>query len=350
MLLHQLAQHVGKQVGNFGRNALRAVQPRHGRKVGAEDESHRIDEEEFFRSGGFCHRREYSKAARAAGVCYFIGSRFLEIGNSRREDSPPQCPNAPKKTRRSRAPPRSAQPERTQAAVATQPDLKKPTIAEIFGPGGALEKCMPEGYEHRPSQLEMAELVEAAFREKRHLIVEAGTGTGKTLAYLIPAIRSGRRVVISTATKSLQEQLFEKDIPFLQKHFAPELKVAVMKGRGNFLCREKVYRMADQPVLKGLDELDWFHADSRLGKSDGDGRPRGTQFSARRFRPVAAPRRAARCVLGIEMPGIQPLLHHGDAPARRRSRPDHRESSSVFRRPGAEAGRFRQRACRNTAR
>ncbi|HVA93516.1 MAG TPA: ATP-dependent DNA helicase [Candidatus Dormibacteraeota bacterium] len=136
---------------------------------------------------------------------------------------------------------------------------ENPTIAEIFGPGGALEKCMPEGYEHRPSQLEMAELVEAAFTEKHHLIVEAGTGTGKTLAYLIPAIRSGRRVVISTATKSLQEQLFEKDVPFLQKYFAPGLKVAVMKGRGNFLCREKVYRMADQPMLKGLDELDWFH-------------------------------------------------------------------------------------------
>ena len=142
---------------------------------------------------------------------------------------------------------------------AVKPELKQPTIAEIFGPGGALEKCMPEGYEHRPSQLEMAELVESAFCNKRHAIVEAGTGTGKTLAYLIPAIRSGRTVVISTATKSLQEQLFEKDIPFLQKHFAPNLKVAVMKGRGNFLCREKVYRMADQPMLKGLDELDWFH-------------------------------------------------------------------------------------------
>src|SRR6201997_754209 len=141
----------------------------------------------------------------------------------------------------------------------TEPRLSEPTIAEIFGPGGALEKCMPEGYEHRPSQLEMAELVEAAFRDKRHAIVEAGTGTGKTLAYLIPAIRSGRRVVISTATKSLQEQLFQKDIPFLQKYFAPNLKVAGMKGRGNFLCREKVYRMADQPMLKGLDELDWFH-------------------------------------------------------------------------------------------
>src|SRR6476661_789941 len=137
-------------------------------------------------------------------------------------------------------------------------DLAKTTIAEIFGPGGAIEKYMPAGYEHRRSQLEMAELVESAFQEKRHLIVEAGTGTGKTLAYLIPAIRSGRRVVISTATKSLQEQLFEKDIPFLQKYFAPELKAAVMKGRINFLCREKVYRMGDQPSLKGLDELDWF--------------------------------------------------------------------------------------------
>jgi ATP-dependent DNA helicase DinG len=150
------------------------------------------------------------------------------------------------------------QPEHTDARTAA-PDVKTPTIADIFGPGGAIEKFMPEGYEHRRSQLEMAELVEAAFQEKRHLIVEAGTGTGKTLAYLIPAIRSGRRVVISTATKSLQEQLFEKDIPFLQKHFAPELKVAVMKGRGNFLCREKVYRMGDQPMLKGLDEVDWFH-------------------------------------------------------------------------------------------
>jgi ATP-dependent DNA helicase DinG len=150
-------------------------------------------------------------------------------------------------------------PKRTlngEAAAATAP--AQPTMAEILGPGGVLERYMPGGYEHRPSQLEMAELVEAAFREKRHVIVEAGTGTGKTLAYLMPAIRSGRRVVISTATKSLQEQLFQKDIPFLQKYFAPELKVAVMKGRGNFLCREKVHRMADQPMLKGLDELDWF--------------------------------------------------------------------------------------------
>jgi ATP-dependent DNA helicase DinG len=131
-------------------------------------------------------------------------------------------------------------------------------MAAVFGPAGLIEKCMPGGYEHRRSQLSMAELVEEAFLKKRHLLVEAGTGTGKTLAYLIPAIRSGRRVVISTATKSLQEQLYTKDVPFVQKHFAPELKVAVMKGRSNFLCREKVQQMGGQPVLKGMEELDWL--------------------------------------------------------------------------------------------
>ncbi|HEV2306181.1 MAG TPA: ATP-dependent DNA helicase, partial [Candidatus Acidoferrales bacterium] len=128
---------------------------------------------------------------------------------------------------------------------------------EVFGPGGMLAQCHP-GYEFRAAQLEMAEMVDEAFARHQHALIEAGTGTGKTLAYLIPAIRSGRRVVISTATKSLQEQLFEKDIPFSRKHFAPELKVALMKGRNNFVCREKVHLMEGQPVLRGMDEIDWF--------------------------------------------------------------------------------------------
>ena len=131
-------------------------------------------------------------------------------------------------------------------------------MREVFGPGGMLERSMFGGYEHRPAQLEMAEAVDEAFGSRHHTIVEAGTGTGKTLAYLLPAIASGRRVVISTATKSLQEQLYQKDIPFLQKHFAPKLKVAVMKGRGNFLCRSKLYQMADSPMLKGMEEFDGF--------------------------------------------------------------------------------------------
>ena len=131
-------------------------------------------------------------------------------------------------------------------------------MAAIFGPGGFLEKSMIGGYEHRPGQLQMAEAVHDAFENHHHAIVEAGTGTGKTLAYLLPAICSGRRVVISTATKSLQEQLYQKDVPFLQKHFAPELKVAVMKGRSNFLCLAKMHAMADQPVLRGMEEVDAF--------------------------------------------------------------------------------------------
>ncbi len=131
------------------------------------------------------------------------------------------------------------------------------TVEGIFGPGGQLEKRHP-GYEFRASQLAMAKLAEEAFEKHQHAIVEAGTGTGKTLAYLIPAIRSGRRVVVSTATKSLQEQLFQKDVPFLQKYFAPNLKAALMKGRANFLCRQKVHQMDGQAVLKGLHEIDWF--------------------------------------------------------------------------------------------
>ena len=140
-------------------------------------------------------------------------------------------------------------------------ETAKPSMQEVFGPGGFLEKCMTGGfepatggvdYEYRPAQLEMAKLVQDAFETHHHAIVEAGTGTGKTLAYLLPAICSGRRVVISTATKSLQEQLYQKDIPFLQKHFAPNLKVAVMKGRSNFLCISKLNQVQDQALLKGI--------------------------------------------------------------------------------------------------
>src|SRR6266480_8038835 len=92
-------------------------------------------------------------------------------------------------------------------------------MEEVFGPDGLIARAHPE-YEHRPGQIEMARAVVRAFEKRRHLIVEAGTGTGKTLAYLVPAVAAalgGRgRVIISTGTKNLQEQLMEKDIPFLQ--------------------------------------------------------------------------------------------------------------------------------------
>jgi ATP-dependent DNA helicase DinG len=158
-------------------------------------------------------------------------------------------------------------PARENANKQARREAAGASMKDVFGPGGFLEKCMKGGfdrsvvgadYEYRAAQLEMAEVVDEAFKTHHHAIVEAGTGTGKTLAYLIPAISSGRRVVISTATKSLQEQLFQKDIPFLQKHFAPNLKVALMKGRSNFLCVAKLNQMQDQTLLKGIDEMDNF--------------------------------------------------------------------------------------------
>jgi ATP-dependent DNA helicase DinG len=100
----------------------------------------------------------------------------------------------------------------------------------------------------------MAQAVAAAVAERRHLIIEAGTGTGKTLAYLVPSILSGKRVVISTGTKNLQEQLFFKDVPFLQTVIEHPLSVCYMKGRANYLCRQKVYDAEREPVLGGLEE------------------------------------------------------------------------------------------------
>jgi ATP-dependent DNA helicase DinG len=125
---------------------------------------------------------------------------------------------------------------------------------QFFSRHGTLSKWHPN-FEFRPGQLEMAEAVEAALKDRKHLMVEAGTGTGKTLAYMVPALLSGRRIVISTGTKNLQEQLFFKDVPFLQQHFERPLQVCYMKGRGNYACRQKIYDAEKEPVLSGLEEI-----------------------------------------------------------------------------------------------
>lgn len=134
----------------------------------------------------------------------------------------------------------------------------------------------------------MAQAVEQALEEKRHLIVEAGTGTGKTLAYLMPVIRSGKRIIISTGTKNLQEQLFYKDVPFLEHALfgdnagtpdsaaqlgqgPGQLPVCYMKGRNNYLCRKKLYDLTDQPVLSGLEEIEQYRAIAAWEKTTGTG-------------------------------------------------------------------------------
>ncbi|HEY2861744.1 MAG TPA: ATP-dependent DNA helicase [Terracidiphilus sp.] len=131
-----------------------------------------------------------------------------------------------------------------------------PTLHEFFSPGGVLASS-PLPYEYRPGQLEMAKSVERALAERRHLIVEAGTGTGKTLAYLLPALRTGQRVIISTGTKALQDQLYFRDIPFLETLLG-DLHVCYMKGRANYLCRHKLVTLRNQPILSGLEEIDQY--------------------------------------------------------------------------------------------
>ena len=131
-----------------------------------------------------------------------------------------------------------------------------PSLHEFFSPGGILARS-PLPYEYRPGQLEMAKAVERALTEHRHLIVEAGTGTGKTLAYLLPALRTGQRVIVSTGTKALQDQLYFRDVPFLETLIG-DLRVCYMKGRANYLCRHKLVALQNQPILSGLEEIDQF--------------------------------------------------------------------------------------------
>ncbi len=136
-----------------------------------------------------------------------------------------------------------------------------PTLHEFFAPGGFLAKSSLN-YEHRKGQYEMAKAVESALEDRRHLIVEAGTGTGKTLAYLLPALRMarerGQRAIVSTGTKNLQEQLFFKDIPFLETLLGP-LKVCTMKGRANYVCKQKLYALAQTPLLSQPEEIRQFN-------------------------------------------------------------------------------------------
>src|SRR5688572_18445534 len=134
-------------------------------------------------------------------------------------------------------------------------------MQDIFGPEGLIARSH-KNYEYREGQVEMANKVAEALENKRHLIVEAGTGTGKTLAYLIPAIAAAtkekKRIVISTGTKNLQEQLMEKDIPFLQKVMPKKFTAAYMKGRGNYACLYRIHKAEHQPILDGSGQIDQF--------------------------------------------------------------------------------------------
>src|SRR3569832_2244658 len=124
-------------------------------------------------------------------------------------------------------------------------------LADVFGPGGPLKRSLP-GFTPRRSQLAMAERVARALANRSPLVVEAGTGTGKTFAYLVPALLSGKRVLISTGTRTLQDQLFNKDLPLVAGAMGVPARVALLKGRSNYLCS---YRLAQLGQAGGQRSL-----------------------------------------------------------------------------------------------
>ncbi len=139
---------------------------------------------------------------------------------------------------------------------------------EVFGPDGLIARYHPN-YEYRPGQIEMAEAVNDTLSDGGIALIEAGTGTGKTLAYLIPALAAGRRVIVSTATKNLQEQLIKKDIPFLQSVIKRKFKAVCMKGRANYVCLHKLKKAESQPIFEDMQDVDYFDTIRRwAGKTD----------------------------------------------------------------------------------
>ncbi|WP_394839680.1 ATP-dependent DNA helicase [Pendulispora rubella] len=142
-------------------------------------------------------------------------------------------------------------------------------VADVMGPGSALSRALG-GYEPREGQLRMAEAVERALDIERPLFVEAGTGTGKTLAYLIPAALSGKKVVISTGTRALQDQIMSKDLPLVAEVLAPHgirFRSAMMKGLSNYLCRRRFQELRETEAHRFALETDLIHIEKWVPRS-----------------------------------------------------------------------------------
>ena len=135
--------------------------------------------------------------------------------------------------------------------------MNKENVEKILGAGGLLSKQL-EGFEHRPQQIEMAQAVETAFGDAKHIIVEAGTGTGKSLAYLVPAIlwavKNNKKVVISTYTKTLQQQILNHDIPFLREKLGIPFRYALCMGNENYLSLRRLKRSSQAGLFNKADE------------------------------------------------------------------------------------------------
>src|SRR5215469_14369431 len=137
-------------------------------------------------------------------------------------------------------------------------------LEDIFGEGGPLQRSLP-GFNVRRQQMHMAERVAAALARREILTVEAGTGTGKTFAYLVPALLSGTRVLVSTGTRTLQDQLYAKDLPLVGAALGRPARVALLKGRANYLCRHRLEQAAGATRGDVLERIRGWSRTTRSG-------------------------------------------------------------------------------------
>ncbi len=143
-------------------------------------------------------------------------------------------------------------------------------LEDVFAAAGPLAAAIP-GYRERPQQVEMAARIDAAIRDNRVLVAEAGTGTGKTFAYLVPALRSGGKVIISTGTKTLQDQLFARDLPMVRDALGLPITIALLKGRANYVCHYHLARAADAGRFLSPAEAGHIRTIAKFAKSSRTG-------------------------------------------------------------------------------
>ncbi len=172
---------------------------------------------------------------------------------------------------------------RAEAARPAQAGPGGSAMDKYFGPEGILASKV-EGFESRPGQIDMAQAVFEAFRSSGTLMAEAGTGTGKTWAYLVPAMLSRKKVVVSTGTKTLQDQILDHDIPFLRKNIDSKLKVVCLKGRRNYLCRRRFLEFCYQPTLWGREEATLFRRFQKWAATSDSGDRSDIQWLPDNFR------------------------------------------------------------------
>lgn len=209
--------------------------------------------------------------------------------------------------------PAAAEPAFARAGAADVPrsghagGLRSPAVPapEVSDALARVVRALPGGGEARPGQVEMAGAVADAIAAGRHVVVRAGTGTGKTLGYLVPAVLSGKRVVVATATRALQDQLAAKDLPFLDRHLDRPFTWAVLKGRSNYVCVQRLAEVAppggDGDTGFGADSDDRDRDDRDRGDAGGDGTP------------VAAPTRTTGRPAAADQLALDGLAERADA-------------------------------------